>query len=319
MGDFVSKKDKEKAKLERAANAGSLDAMYTLGLLAYGEGDVAGARTWWEPVAAGGYPDAMYNLGNLAKGEGDVAGARDWWEQAAAGGYSDAMYNLGFLAKDEGDTAGARDWYEQAAAAGNSDAMYNLGNLAKGEGDVAGARDWYEQAAAEGDLNALASHSWSCLMTSNYQQAVTFGDLVMPAVIAFTEASRDDPDIGERVVSELANCQSNLALCRLALGGTFDEANAVWAQGAQCGHEESLFFPAVIALRQGNHLKARQIVAALSPETLDSMRATTSKVLAENEGEGWFVQWCQDAVSLLDPNSIKAPRRSIALELPGRQ
>jgi len=251
----VSKKDKEKAKLERAANAGSLDAMYTLGLLAEEEGDVAGARTWWEPVAAAGNSDAMYGLGNLADGEGDVAGARDWWERAAA--------------------------------AGNS--------------------------------SALASHSWSYLMTSNYQQAVTFGDSVMPAVIAFTEASRDDPVKGERVVSELANCQSNLALCRLALGGTFDEANAVWAQGAQCGHEESLFFPAVIALRQGNHLKARQIVAALSPETLDSMRAITSKVLAENEGEGWFVQWCQDAVSLLDPNSIKAPRRSIALELPGRQ
>ncbi len=77
----MNKSDNENANLQQAA-AGDADAMHNLGFLAEREGDVAGARTWWEQAADAGNLNAMYMLGFLAKGEGDVAGARTWWEQA---------------------------------------------------------------------------------------------------------------------------------------------------------------------------------------------------------------------------------------------
>jgi len=156
-GNIVSKRNEEKATLERAAAEGDPGAMLNLGSLSVVEGDVDDARTWWEQAAAAGNTSAMYNLGNLAEGEGDVDDARTWWEQAAATGHPGAMLNLGVLAEGEGDVVGARDWWEQAAATGHPGAMYKLGNLAEGEGegDVVGARDWYERAAAEGHLDAM--------------------------------------------------------------------------------------------------------------------------------------------------------------------
>ena len=71
----------------------------------------------------------MNSLGFLAAGEGDLAGARTWWEQAAAEGHPGAMYNRGVLAAGEGDVAGARDWYERAAEEGNTEAGTELKRL----------------------------------------------------------------------------------------------------------------------------------------------------------------------------------------------
>jgi hypothetical protein len=53
----------------------------------------------------------------------------------------------------------------------------------------------------------------------------------------------------------------------------------------------------VVALRQGNHLKAQEIVTALPIGMRASLLAEFTEVLAE--AEGWFGQWCHDAVSLL--------------------
>ena len=105
-----------------------------------------------------GYGDdteAMKNRGNIAYGTGDVATARRWWEQAAAAGNTAAMSNLGVLAQNDNDPARARQWFEQAAIAGNAVAMFNLGNIAYGDEDLEESRRWWERAAAQGHSAAI--------------------------------------------------------------------------------------------------------------------------------------------------------------------
>src|SRR5271166_4599743 len=80
--------------LEKAAAAGSAEAMYMLGELYYeGEGlpqDSQKAAEWYEKAAAGGSVAAMNDLGVMyQEGHGlaqDYQRARDWYERAAAAG-----------------------------------------------------------------------------------------------------------------------------------------------------------------------------------------------------------------------------------------
>ncbi|MHA5050267.1 tetratricopeptide repeat protein [Streptomyces sp. SD15] len=140
---------------ERAAESGSTDAMFNLGILLKDRSDTDGARTWWERAAESGSTDAMFNLGILLKDQGDTDGARTWYTRAADAGDTDAMFNLGILLQHQGDTDGARTWYNRAIDAGHTSAMFNLGNLLKDQGDTEGARTWYNRAADAGDTDAM--------------------------------------------------------------------------------------------------------------------------------------------------------------------
>src|SRR5258707_325811 len=91
---------KAREYLRKAADAGQVDAMYTLGsFYAKGRGgaqDYGKAREWYQKAADAGLPDAMYILGLFyAEGWGgaqDYAKAREWYQKAADAGHADAMY-----------------------------------------------------------------------------------------------------------------------------------------------------------------------------------------------------------------------------------
>jgi tetratricopeptide (TPR) repeat protein len=160
---------------DHPATATSLN---NLGYLLRAQGDLAGARPYYERALAFSEkalgPDradtatSLNNLGALLNAQGDLTGARACLERALAvrekalgSDHPDtagSLNNLGYLLQAQGDLAGARPYYERALmiaektlgpdhpdAAGS---LNNLSHLLQAQGDLAGARPYYERALA---------------------------------------------------------------------------------------------------------------------------------------------------------------------------
>ncbi len=128
----------------KAAEAGSANAMYDLGIM-YAEGtgvaqSYSKAAEWWLKAAEAGVVDAMCNLallyetGNLEIKK-DLSAAFQWYSKAAEAGDADAMYNLGYyyergLGTNENKLL-AEMWYGKAAAAGSKQAERKLNAVRK--------------------------------------------------------------------------------------------------------------------------------------------------------------------------------------------
>ena len=130
MRDGELDSDADRAALERAAEAGDVDAMYNLGVM-------------------------------LVEDEPEVA--RRWYERAAEAGHAPAMNNLGTLVVEE-DLEAARRLYSRSAEAGNPAAMVNLGVLQSRSGDLGGARALFERAAELGDRRAKRILRWRWIL-----------------------------------------------------------------------------------------------------------------------------------------------------------
>ena len=189
--ELAGKYDQARSAYEKAAPAGSVLAMVSLGFL-YEKGlggpvDLSQARTWYEKSALAGNPLGMRNLGVVLRdGLGvprDSAEARRWFEKAATAGDSGAMNSLGVFYRDgvgvTRDDVEARKWFEKGAAGNDALAMLNLGFAYEtgkgGAKDLAQARSWYEKSAAAG--NPIAMRDLGVLyrdglgVTLNYAEA----------------------------------------------------------------------------------------------------------------------------------------------------
>src|SRR4051812_8948365 len=93
----------------------------------------------YQRAAAAGDLDAMNTLGERAQNASppDIANAQEWFRRAAERGHTTAMYSLAWLYQHRvrpPDLAAARHWYERAAAGGNAGAMNEIGGLFFGDG-----------------------------------------------------------------------------------------------------------------------------------------------------------------------------------------
>jgi TPR repeat protein len=137
------------------ADGGDNDAMYRMGNLLLGQGDLEGAEAWYRQAAESGNTRAMHNLAIVLAEKGDLTGAEAWYRRAARVGHASSMSNLGSILKEGGDLDGAEKWYRRAAGGGNAYAMSNLGLLLAERGDLTGAQEWYLQAADMGNTGAM--------------------------------------------------------------------------------------------------------------------------------------------------------------------
>jgi TonB family protein len=156
-------------KLLADAEAGSVDAMYSLGL-AYERAqppDLMKATGWFLNAAERGHLSAMLRAGNAYEdGDGVLRSpetAFQWYEKAAQNNVVDAMVQLA-AAYENGagvpaDSARAVEWFRRAANLNSSLAMFNLGiayengrGIGKNEGE---AIEWYEKAAKAGSARAM--------------------------------------------------------------------------------------------------------------------------------------------------------------------
>ncbi|MEU4849520.1 tetratricopeptide repeat protein [Streptomyces gilvosporeus] len=142
------------------SNVHRASAMHALGEMCRQQGDLGGARDWWEraadlpPYRRGKVNPAgvvsMYALGLLAHQQQDVSTARRWFSRAAEAGSTDAVYALGVMADAEGDPVAAAGFWRRAAKSGHVDAMLRLGRQANLQGDVPACTQWFAKAAEKG-------------------------------------------------------------------------------------------------------------------------------------------------------------------------
>jgi TPR repeat protein len=158
--------DASQRSYERAADAGSADAMYRLGELHAHSAlpNLDAARHWYDRAADAGVSAAMYSLGVVylqSMDEPDLSAARPMFERAAEAGHRGAMYWLGMVwahYTEPPDLEFALYWFGRAAEAGHSGAMTALGNLyaqTMQPPDLAAARHWYQRASAAGERGAM--------------------------------------------------------------------------------------------------------------------------------------------------------------------
>ena len=293
--------DRARALLTQAAEAGSAEAMHELGLCELDpnndDGDEDTAVTWWQRAADLGNSESMRALGSLAWQHGEEEDAAEWFARGANAGNVDCMRAAAVLAGSEGDTRAQRHWNEQAAAAGHAQALNDVGYALVHEGRIDEGMAMLEASARQGVPWALATHSWQLLSSGDFARAVAFGDEVMDACVQFVWDNADDPEIGPYCPEQLANAESNLALCRLALGGDPHTAVDTWDRGAQVGHVESMFYPAIVAHRAGRGDEARRIAQALEGDTRDELLATLREGVSD--GGPWFADWCRDGLTIM--------------------
>jgi TPR repeat protein len=156
-----------KETLERAAAAGDVYSIHTLGQVYYeGRGvpkDLEKARSLYETAARMGHTFSMNALGRMYQ-RGETVSvnpvlARRYWEESAARGDIYGMDNLGFVYLEgvdvEKDPAKALLYFKQASDLGHPEAPNNIGRLyVLGTGvpvDYAEARRWYLLGADRGD------------------------------------------------------------------------------------------------------------------------------------------------------------------------
>ena len=159
--------ERGKTTLERAAAAGDIYAVHSLGNLYYeGRGvpqDLAKARSLFETSARMGHTFSMNTLGRMyQRGEAvatDLGMTRRYWSESAARGDLYGVNNMGFVYLEgidgEKDTSKAIEYFKRASELGHPEAPNNIGRLyALGLGvpvDYAEARKWDTIGADRGD------------------------------------------------------------------------------------------------------------------------------------------------------------------------
>ncbi|MFM9272021.1 tetratricopeptide repeat protein [Halomonas elongata] len=162
--------------LEKAAEAGDVEAMYYLGEATrlLGRGLTEEAMGWYLKAAEQGDPYAMLRLfegGACIAGDECPEGEEGWREKALAetlpkaeAGDTDAMLALYHVYRLMDDSGEGVDWLEKAAKAGNPEAQTRLGmNIRGGQGwyflesrRLEAAEEWFRKAAEQGYVPAMS-------------------------------------------------------------------------------------------------------------------------------------------------------------------
>ena len=149
------------AKFAEAARLGSVDAMSDAAGVAGELGRAEERDFWYEAAAKAGHPVALFNMGVLACGRGEMSAGMQWFQQAAEAGNAEGYAALTQIAHDTGDAAAEEYWSRLGAEAGQLFCMSRYGLLLSrgADGDVPTmrrARDILEQAADRGDLDSAS-------------------------------------------------------------------------------------------------------------------------------------------------------------------
>ncbi|MES3677889.1 tetratricopeptide repeat protein [Halomonas elongata] len=177
--------------LEKAAEAGDVEAMYYLGEATrlLGRGLTEEAMDWYLKAAEQGDPYAMLRLfegGACIAGDECPEDAEGWREKALAetlpraeAGDTDAMLALYHVYRLMDDRGEGVDWLEKAAKAGNPEAQTRLGmNIRGGQGwyflesrRLEAAKEWFRKAAEQGYVPAMGQLSNVFVRLDEYDQA----------------------------------------------------------------------------------------------------------------------------------------------------
>jgi len=181
--------------------------------------------------------------------------------------------------------------------AGDIFAWNDLGYQLVHQGHLEEGLEWLARSACAGVPGAMATYSWTLLLRDQPERAIALFDRAQPAMEEFVQRSIGQGEVGAIAPGQLANARSNIALSRLALGGTVQEALDVWSRGRWFGHVESKFYPAIVALRDGRRSDAEAMAETLTASERTEIVRTLHEVI--DQGSGWFASWCREGLSIL--------------------
>ena len=320
--------------LAGSANPGdSMNARSNLAQVAYLRGERDRAHRLFTRVNTSGmdflFAESSYFLAQIALVKGDNTSAQSMFTAAAS--TEDKRYAemaRVALAESFAIVEGDQSVGEAEETERNRAPEIDKGLLKRAEdGDIlawndlghclieAGQREegltWLERSARAGVPWALSNYNWQLLLEGEHERAVALFDEVEAACESLVRKYVGNSDFGKFAPQQLANARSNDALNRLALGGPSDLALRVWSLGGARGHEESTFYPAIVALREGRDTDAAAITSRLTAtmhrSVLHDMESSVQ------ECQGWFSEWCRDGIRLLTSQTIsEGPLANVA-------
>jgi len=190
------------------------------------------------------------------------------------------------LAEQEAQTRQQFEEFQRALDSEDPIAMNNYGIWLCDHG---GNRDlgmqYFTKAAMKGQANALASFIWFSLKAEDYEDALILYSACRERLMP-TDAD------------QLANIDSNYALCLLASGGDSQKAAELWIHHRdRTDHAECHVFPVVLAHQSGDTEK-RDALAAKVPR---AMWVEMKELMLEEQmsSKGWFKKWCRTSYQMI--------------------
>jgi TPR repeat protein len=142
-----------------AAEGGHKRAAYNLGWLLKHRGCPEHAIKWWD-TAALEMPEAASALADELAVQGDLSGARYWYQSAAEKGWNSARIALARMTLDENDLDLAASWLEPADQEDQLEATVLLAEICWRQAKRAEARALYEKAWNAGDTYSGYQLGW---------------------------------------------------------------------------------------------------------------------------------------------------------------
>ena len=185
-------------------------------------------------------------------------------------------------------------WLEKEAARCENDsqlrdALNNVGWKYMEFGENEKAISPLALAARLGSGNALSNLNWTLLGTNEHERARAIFDESYYKIMTTRETPND--------FEQGANCRSNDALHRMALGASHDELREIWCDEHYQGmHIESVFYPILLLHIEGKDQEVKSAIASLQEIQTNELRATFQEI---EKGTGWFAELAQLALKIL--------------------
>ncbi len=228
---------------ERAASAGSVDAMYELGVL-YLNGsnysnvrqDIGKAIEYFQIAADTNHTNSQFELGLIylnVKGNKELA--EKYLKQAADCEHAAAAYNLGLLYYGNDNRVSAMQYFKKASELGFVDARYHIGKILLIEHDLEQCRSEQCRSAASDAVSNFLAASRMGHSSANYELGMIYkgGTIGIPRNVGLAIKYFSAVSPGSYYY---ASSQFELGLINLNGGNTSEEALTYFETAAKCGH-----------------------------------------------------------------------------------
>ncbi|MFF5161454.1 tetratricopeptide repeat protein [Streptomyces sp. NPDC000348] len=292
--------------LHRAADHGSMNALYDLAELREWAGDWKGAESLYRQAADHGNTSALYNLAELRERTGDREGAEALARQVAADGDPGVLFHLAVGRERAGDREGAESLYRQAADHGNTDALAHLAVGREEVGDWEGA-EIPARPGVEGSDPGVLSHPAVERerarehAESLYRQAADQGDTYALVPLAEIREQAGDREEAETLTRQAVAHGIFEALYRLAVlreaTGDREGAKILYRQAADRGDPSALIRLAEMREKTGD----RRGAETLARQAVDQ---GMSRDLLKKPSRRIHTRWWPNG---LDPDGTPTP------------
>ena len=184
MGGTGMERDSLKAIYwyKQVAEAGNVDAQYTLAYYYYQANDNDSTILWGTQPLCKMYEWSQYLVGNAYYDKGDYDNAELWWKKAAKQNNAEACWELACLYDERKDSISSFTYLKKAAELDHVSAIGNIGvNYFYGYSipkDEDKGIECFKTAAAAGDANACLNlgtiYYWKDYGRKNYQLAAEY-------------------------------------------------------------------------------------------------------------------------------------------------